>query len=446
MRRRVLLLLLALAALVGAGTTAPSDSVAVANPAPGEAWRLRGTAAPLVRETSGGQRLVHALTYVPSAAVEIAVRPVTWAVGLDERLHLVRRASRLLAWELKPVDTRISARFGYESGFGVTLLGLHADSDDWFGTGIDYGLTVGYLNPRNNLVDYEFGSQPGKLDLTVQTRFERKDNRPFYGLGDDSEPVRHDFHRQFFLNECALHARPAAPWQFDLCLYQRNTDLDEPDAGRPEAGENPVVAASFPALYATAATSRYRGAELRATWDGRDDGDFSVRGGLLRLVGGYNAATSAGDADYRHYSGELQVFRTLWRGDRALALRVFAEGMDTPDRDRVPFTEMAALGGRYYLRGYPSHRFVDTHAVLLTTEYRYPITDYLQGRLFGEWGGVAPAWDDFRNEQLHHSYGLALAFRVQGNTFTVQYARSPEDDQVFIGTSSVFSLRPRRTR
>lgn len=438
MRRSVLLLVL-LCAAAAVAAEAPRDTVAVENPEPGEAWRLRGTARPLERETRGGESLVHGLTFVPYTAVNLLARPVVWVVGLDERLHLLRRASRLLAWEVKPVDTRMSARFGYESGFGVTLIGLHADSDDWFGTGIDYGLTVGYLNPRNNLIDYEFGSKPGRLDLTLQTRFERKDNRPFYGLGSGSDPVRHDFHRQFFLNELALHARPHDAWQFDLCVYQRNADLDEPDDGL-------VMAAAFPELWRVAASSRYRGAELRATWDGRNDGDFSTRGALLRLIGGYNAANSTGDADYRHYSGEAQVFRSIWRGDRALALRVFAEGMDVGDHGRVPFTEMSTLGGRYYLRGYPRYRFVDTHALLLTTEYRYPITDYLQGRLFGEWGGVAPDWDEFQADDLAYSAGLALAFRVQGNAFTVQYARSPEGAQFFIGTSSVFSLQPRRSR
>ena len=445
--RRVLttLALLVAAPIVAAAAEAPQDTVPVPDAA--SAWRLRGTEAPLVRPVAGGDRLLKTLGAVPAALVEATGRPVFWLLRLEETQHPFRRLSRLFAWNLKPVDTRLEARFGYESGLGLTLIGLHAESEEWFGTDLDYALTAGYLNTRNHLLEVEFHGQEDDTWLSWLTRYERKDNRPFYGLGPDSPQTRTDYHRQFLLNELALHLRPATGWRLGLALYERHTDLDEPDEGLEDLSDDdrPTTAATFPDVYNRARTNRYEGVELTLTRDTRNAGDFSTRGHFVELVAGTNFASADDDADYRHYSAELQVFRDVWRG-RGFALRLYAEGIDTDRFDRVPFTELPALGGRHSLRGFASERFRDRRAGLATLEYRYPATTWLQGRVFADWGMTAPAWRDMSFEGLEVCGGVAAAVRVGESGFTVQYARSEEGGHLYLGTCAVFGQDPRRRR
>jgi len=445
------IVLIALASLwpcaADATVPAPAAPDTVAVPAPGEAWRLRGVAEPLREHASGGQGLLRTLGYIPYGLTELVGRPVYWLLKLDETHHVMRQVSRLLVWNIEPVDTRLSARFGYESGLGLTIIGLHAESSDWLGTGVDYGLTAGYLNTRNNLFSLHLHGREDDAWLSLLTRFERKDNRPFYGLGPDSPDDRADAHRQFVLNEISLNLRPADGWLATASIYQRHTDLDDPERGLEDLGDDdrPTVSAAFPGLYNTARISRYEGLELALSRDTRNDGDFSTAGAYVQVVGGVNLAASADDDDYRHYSAEVQVYRNIWRG-RALALRLYAEGLDNRRHDRIPYTEMAALGGRYTLRGFDSERFRDLHAGLATVEYRYPVSTWLQGRIFGDWGMVAPSWRDVKTDGFDVSVGLALAVRCEGAPLTIQYARSEEGGHLYIGTGSVFGQKPRRQR
>ncbi len=441
----LVLALLAAAPLLAATAAAPPDTVAT--PAAEEAWRLRGTETPLVGRPSPGQTLLRTLGYVPYGLVELTGRPLYWLARLEETHHPIRRLTSLFAWNLAPVDTRMSARFGYETGLGLTLVGLHAESEDWFGTGVDYDLTAGYLNTRNNLFELELHGREDDFWASVLTRFERKDNRPFYGLGPDAPDIRTDYHRQFLLAEVALHARPAEGWLVEGAVFQRHTDLDEPDEGLEDLGDDdhPTTRSIHPTLFGRAEANRYEGVELRVSRDTRDAGDFSTRGWFVELVGGADFASAYDDADYRHYSAEVQLFRDVWRG-RGFALRLYAEGVDADRPDRIPFTELPSVGGRRTLRGFASDRFRDLRAGVATLEYRYPVTDWLQGRLFADAGQVAPSWSAFRADDLSVSGGAALAVDYKGMRMAIQYARSEEGGHLYVGTGSVFGLDPRRRR
>ncbi len=454
MTRRVLAFLLLLVWLVPAAAaagTAPPDSGATAAtgppaPRPEEAWHLRGTEQPLARRVTTGQQVLYVLGRIPYAGLEIVARPVVWASGLNERYRLLDRLSRLMIWDLESVDAQVALRFGYETGFGLTRLGVHVTADDWFGTGIDYALTAGYLNPHNALLAFALDTRDEPLSLSLLSRLELKDARPFYGLGQGSPPVRYDAHRRFWLNELILHCRPHPAWELALTGYQRTTDLDQPDDGEPDPDERSSVAQGFPELYAAAVHSGYRGVELRLTWSAIDPDALCAPGALVSVVGGWNGAYTAVDPDYRHYSLDLRFQRPLWRHSRGVAVRLFAEGVDCDRPDRLPYTEMPVLGGRYDLRGFPRDRFRDTHAVLASVEYRYPVLAHVQGRLFHEWGMVAPRWRDIRGDDLASSTGLALGIQVEGETITVQYARSREGGHLYIGTTGTFELHSRRLR
>jgi hypothetical protein len=437
----ICLALVCFASHAAAATTADADTVGV--PAPDEAWRLRGVTEPLVAHPSGGQSFLRTLGYVPYGLVEVVGRPLYWLVKLDEERHIARRVSRLVVWDVKPVDTTVSALFGYETGLGLTSVGLRAKSRDWLGTGVDYDITAGYLNPRKNILSLRLHGREERLWLSLLNRLERKEERHFNGLGPGSLEEHCEADRRIVHNEIALNLRPADSWLVTTSIYRLHTFLDEPE--NPEDHE-PSVRTLYPVQYETAAISRYQGVELALSRDTRNDGDFSTSGSYVQLKGGANFSSSAPDVDYRHYSAEARIFRRIWRGERALALRLYAEGLDGARRDDIPYTEMPSLGGRYTLRGFDSERFRDLRAALATLEYHYPISPWIQGRVFGDWGMVAPGWSDIRPGDLEFSGGMALALRYQDNALTIQYALSEEGGHVYVGTSSVFGLKPRRER
>lgn len=441
MMKRLLLLLLLLSSPIAQARAAesPADSSQVWQPARDQENQARGTTEMLPRRYTTMRKVGRNLGYIPYSLLEITVRPVVALVQTNELYHITRRLAQVLIWDVDPIDSRLAARFGYESGFGLTVLGAHVSSRDWFGSGLDYDLKTGYLNKRNNLLSFQLSKTKSRRHFEFLSQLEHKDDRPFYGLGAGSPDQRYDTHRRLLLHELTAEYRPLGPMTLRLTGYMHQTDLDNPDDG-------PIVSDQFPALYALAEFSSYRGVEAGLTLDTRNDGDFSTRGSLAHFIYGYNDATSGGDESYIHYSAEIQRFQKVYRHNRAIVVRGFMEGMIADDDDALPYTELSSLGGRDCLRGFSRDRFTDTHAILLTTEYRYPVTSKIQGRLFGDWGRVMHGWRTLRLEDLAWSYGLALAIRINETPITAQVAHSREGTQVYLGTTLMFSRQSRRLR
>jgi hypothetical protein len=428
-----LFLLLLLIAGSAVAETAPTDSTTT------EPWQTRGTEQPLENHDPHYIKAAKFAGYVPYAVLEIGFRPVVWAAEADETWHVSRSFARLLSWNIDRIDTKISSRFGYESGYGMTLAGIHADSQNFLGSDFNYSATAGFLSPRNNILSFEFANPIEPVGFNFLIRHEMKNDVPFYGLGMGSSPERTDAHRRYLLIDASCSLAVSENCAIKSSVWRRITDLGNPDDGE-------TVSDNFPALFATAEHSRYWGLELSACRDTRNSEDFSTDGSLVRLIGGIVQDDSTGDENYSTISGEYQYFHQLWREGRSLAFRFFIEGMECSDRDQIPYTEMINMGGKYTLRGYDYYRFTDTHMTLSTIEYRYPVTANIQGRLFSEWGSVASEWNHLSTEDFAHSWGAGLAMNVQGTPLTLQWAHSSEGNHVYVGTSTVFSLQSRRLR
>jgi len=428
----LLLALLAAPPAVAAPVSAPPDS-AVFDPAEAPAWRLRGTAAPLDHERGGPPWLVRQAACLPATAFKILATPPITLIRWDERSGFSRRVIGFFTRDVAPINTQVAAYLGYETGFGLTVLGLRIHARDWYGTGLENHFRFSYLHTHKNIVQMKFGSPPGGLPWTTRTRFQRTPGRHYYlGGGEDRE---YDF--QNFLNEVQVRRPLTGRLDAALTLHSRATRLRSHGDERDEALD--------PALLDRAASNHYLGVEAELRRDSRDAGELSSRGSLLRLAAGWNAARAPGDSDYRHLTAEYQLHRPLFR-DRILAARVFYEGVDPDDADRLPFTELRALGGRFDLRGYPRDRFRGLHLLALALEYRYPVTRMVQGRLFADWGAAAGRFRDLDADALRFSAGLGVALMLQDDIFLLQYARGDEGGHVFAGTTTPFGYHSRRKR
>ena len=74
----------------------------------------------------------------------------------------------------------------------------------------------------------------------------------------------------------------------------------------------------------------------------------------------------------------------------------------------VPFYLTPTLGGGDLLRAYPSYRFRDRHAMLLTAQYRWAVHKFVDLAGTYEAGKVAPVVEDLNFDNMAHSIALGL--------------------------------------
>jgi outer membrane protein assembly factor BamA len=104
---------------------------------------------------------------------------------------------------------------------------------------------------------------------------------------------------------------------------------------------------------------------------------------------------------------------------RVFIARVMAQSLDSPDGNTVPFYAMPTLGGSTTLRGYREFRFRDKNMFMLNGEYRWEAFSGMDMALFGDWGDVAPSWDDLDWKRMKTDYGIGFRF----NTFKSVFLR-----------------------
>lgn len=76
------------------------------------------------------------------------------------------------------------------------------------------------------------------------------------------------------------------------------------------------------------------------------------------------------------------------------------------DARAVPFYLTPTLGGNDLLRAYPSYRFRDRHAMLLTAEYRWAVHKFVDLATTYEAGKVAPKVGGLDFDKMAHSIGI----------------------------------------
>jgi outer membrane protein assembly factor BamA len=134
-----------------------------------------------------------------------------------------------------------------------------------------------------------------------------------------------------------------------------------------------------------------------------------------------------------------------------LSIRGFAE-LAVGDRDDIPFTELARLGGSQLLRGYQVDRFRDRGAALVQVNYLWAASESLAGSLFVDCGRVFSGADDLGLEldptALRLGYGVGLELYSGGDVLVRSSVSSSIDGGLFIdfGLTPAFDARARAER
>jgi outer membrane protein assembly factor BamA len=130
----------------------------------------------------------------------------------------------------------------------------------------------------------------------------------------------------------------------------------------------------------------------------------------------------------------------LYRENWVLAFRGLFSTTAVSDGNSVPYFLLPMLGeSSDELRGYSTFRFRDRHRVLLTGEYRWMPSHYLDLALFFDAGTVAPELDGLDFGSLKTVWGVSARMHTPLDTLLhTSIGRSREGWRLIIGFGQVF--------
>lgn len=251
----------------------------------------------------------------------------------------------------------------------------------------------------------------------------------FYGSGPDSsrdDRSRYDYKPLELGGNLTLKPGRYLAFTGGYSLLDINTTLDVP---RFRPSEMPGIGREL-TFQVTRAT---------VAFDWRTSPGYSTRGGYYRAT--VERHHESGGRPFSFQSQEFEVVQLLplLREQFVLAARGLMT-IATPDSGHeVPVILAPFLGSGNTLRGFANRRFSDRNRVLLSGEYRWRPSRYLDMALFLDAGQVAPNRRDFDVSEFETAWGLGARFH--GPNFTalrVEVARGREGIRLIFAASPAF--------
>jgi hypothetical protein len=129
---------------------------------------------------------------------------------------------------------------------------------------------------------------------------------------------------------------------------------------------------------------------------------------MADLAVSYTHGFAGDDSSYLGVRGHVGAQFNVWR-HRALYFGISAQDLVAFGSTRIPFTELAQLGGVDDLRGFATGRFRGASTVLAQLEWRWPVWMWMDGVLFVDYGGAfGPQFRGFAFSDLRPDIGLGL--------------------------------------
>lgn len=250
----------------------------------------------------------------------------------------------------------------------------------------------------------------------------------FYGLGPDTE--KSDRQRYDFSPKELSATATLRPWRYMFLTggylhinleTQRDLPLLPPE-------EMPGIGAEL----------RYHVARGLVAFDTRQSPGYTTSGTYVSAA--VERHHERAGQPYSFVMRELEVaqFVPLVREQFVIALRGLVTTTSTEAGHEVPFMLAPYLGSGSTLRGYSNRRFTDRNRVLLSGEYRWRPSRYLDMALFVDAGQVAADRHEFKLGDFDTAWGIGARFH--GPLFTalrIEAARGREGTRlIFAGSQS----------
>jgi hypothetical protein len=369
--------------------------------------------------------IARGLLFAPRLAVMAALFPVRGLVWAEDHVNLGAPDQATV----RPTRTiALYPTIAYETGFGtfagaVFVLRNVLGRDEQFAVDATTGAVAGELDRARLGAGVHSGDRFRRLQLGMAAVFDRRPADPFHGFGDDDRAVEtHVRHQQARIAATAdtrvvdgFHVLGAVEVaQLWLAPSTQGTPIDRVYDTRELAGFDHGA--------------RHARGDVEVRWDGRgrhsrwEPREVPSTGSLAAVfIGGEHQLD--GGADFWRCGVELQHHWRIANGPRLVVTRFHGEAVSGA-RDQVPFTELPALGGGAFLRGYAFERFRDRVAASGSVQYEWDLSHFVQASLFIDAGRVFSALDDVSVHDLRIGYGLGFqvhrgrSFNLEGNLAT----------------------------
>jgi hypothetical protein len=243
----------------------------------------------------------------------------------------------------------------------------------------------------------------GPFDLALTGSWIDAPAVAFYGIGNES---RVEDRATYAYRPTTVGVTATAPWK--ALTLGGGVDYVAVDVGSSLDGSTESLA-TLPTkgLGDRARYLRTRG-HLSVDW--RRAPGYTGTGGLYRLEVQDHADRSGLDGGFRSVETEVVQLLPILRANWVIAVRGLATITDADAADRLPFYLMPSIGGNSSVRGYSSLRFRGNHRLLLTGEYRWTATRFLDMAVFYDAGKVALDVDELDLRNLKRAYGIGARF------------------------------------
>lgn len=173
--------------------------------------------------------------------------------------------------------------------------------------------------------------------------------------------------------------------------------------------------------------------------DWRTSPGYSTKGGFYRATWERHNETNSHNFSFDLQEYEIVQMLPLVREQFVIAARGLVTLTSTEPGSEVPVMLSPYLGSGSTLRGFATRRFTDRNRVLLTGEYRWRPSRYLDMALFLDAGQVAADRTQFNRRDFETNWGLGARFH--GPLFTalrVEVARGREGMALVVAGSQIF--------
>lgn len=145
-----------------------------------------------------------------------------------------------------------------------------------------------------------------------------------------------------------------------------------------------------------------------ALYDGRDNVLSAFRGNYLEISSLFNGGALGSDFRFSRFLLDARHFQPLTKDNKTILATQLVGQFHT---GRVPFRELANLGGEKILRGYYEGRYRDRQLIALQAEVRRHLFGRFNGVLFGGLGQVGNSLSSFDEGPLKATGGAGIRFQ-----------------------------------
>ncbi len=185
--------------------------------------------------------------------------------------------------------------------------------------------------------------------------------------------------------------------------------------------------------------SRYVVGSAFFQFDWRQSPGYTTSGGSYRVDWSDYSQQEGDGFNFKRWDVELIQHLPILRANQVLSFRGLASFTELDNDQQIPFYLLPKLGGGSELRGFRDFRFMDRHRMLLTAEYRWTPSKFMDMAIFYEVGKVASRTSDLNFEDLHDSYGIGVRFHTPALTaLRIELARSNETTRIIFSGGPSF--------